>query len=69
MTAAEPPLRLRALARIVDDERVDVGQGAEHGSGKQSADSASALPGSHSRLPCLPMWTIACAPNWWRSQA
>ena len=28
-------------------------------SGKQFSDNASALPGNHSILPCLPIWTMA----------
>ena len=27
----------------------------------QDADMPTFLPGNHSRLPCLPRWTIACA--------
>jgi hypothetical protein len=53
-------LGLGALARVVDDERVDVRQRAEQASG-QHLDSPTPLPGSHSRLPCLPTWISASA--------
>jgi hypothetical protein len=32
-------------------------------SGPHEADIPTVLPGSHSRLPCLPTCTSACAPN------
>ena len=47
-------LGLGALPRIVDQERVDQRQVAERGVGPASADMPTVLPGSHSRLPCLP---------------
>ena len=49
------PLGLRRLARIADDERIDHRQAPATISGKHSADSATALPGSHSSVPCAPM--------------
>ena len=55
------PLGLAALAGIVDDEGIEMRQRPSAASGQQDAESASALPGSHSRLPCLPIWTIAWA--------
>ncbi len=51
---AQPPLRVHGLARIIDDERINHRDRAENGLGKQAGDSASALPGSHSSVPCVP---------------
>ena len=63
------PLGLGAFARIIDDEGIELGQGAERDFGIAfGAESAVALPGSHSRLPCLPLWMTAWAPKLWRSQ-
>ena len=52
-------LGLRRLARIADDERIDHRQRAGDDFGKHAAVSATALPGSHSSVPCAPMWTSA----------
>jgi hypothetical protein len=57
------PLRLAALAGIVDQERYINGMSPNAASGLQEADIAAVLPGSHSRFPCLPTWIIASAPN------
>ena len=60
---AEPPLGHRRLAGIVDDERVDHRQAARSATGAQAADSATALPGSHSSVPWVPRCsTHGCAP-------
>ena len=56
-------LGLRALARVVDEERVDERQVADRGVGSQAAERAAFLPGSHSIEPCLPRWTTAWAPK------
>ena len=62
-------LGLGALAGIVDDEGIELGQGAEGDFGVAfGARAPLALPGSHSRLPCLPLWMTAWAPKSWRSQ-
>ena len=63
------PLGLAALAGVVHDEGIDVRERPERGLRKHSAESASALPGSHSTLPCLPTWTTAWASRPARSQA
>ena len=57
-------LGLGALARVVDHEGVEERQVAEGGVGVAAAPRGpSALPGSHSRVPCLPRWTTASAPQ------
>ena len=65
----DPALGLRRLARIADDERIDHRQRPDHGLGKQAAVSATALPGSHSSVPCAPMWTMASTLATWRSHS
>ena len=45
------------------------GTGPSATSGQHAAERPSALPGSHSRLPCLPTCTMASAPKERRSQA
>ncbi len=48
-------LGLRALAGVVDDEGIDQRRRPRAPtSGQQASERPSALPGSHSRLPCLP---------------
>ena len=39
------------------------GRSPRAASGRQAADRALALPGSHSSVPCLPTWTTASAPH------
>ena len=57
-------LGLHALAGVVDHERIEERDVVEAGVGRAGvADSPSALPGSHSSVPCLPRWTIASTPN------
>ena len=57
-------LGLRALAGVVDQEGVDQRHRADAPRRCRSeADMPRFLPGSHSRLPCLPTCTTACAPN------
>ena len=57
-------LGLRAFAGIVDDEGIELRQRAHARSPDSSRpDRALALPGSHSRLPCLPLWMMAWAPK------
>ena len=52
---ADAPLGLRRLAGIVDDERIDHRQRArEPRAARRLGDSATALPGSHSSVPCVP---------------
>ena len=66
----QAPLGLHRLARIVDDEGIDHRQ-RDPAPPRASirADSASALPGSHSRVPCVPRWTSASIFSVSRSQA
>ena len=49
-----PALGLSAFARIVDQERIDQRHEPIAASVPQDADMPRFLPGSHSRLPCLP---------------
>jgi len=56
---ADPALGLRGLAGIVDDERIDHRHGPSVASAAQSRESATALPGSHSSVPCAPRWMSA----------
>ena len=59
VSAGDAAFGLRGLARIADNERIDTGSAPVTISGKHSAVSATALPGSHSSVPCAPMWTSA----------
>ena len=53
-------LGLRGLARIADDERIDHRQRPDHDLRESRPRvSATALPGSHSSVPCAPIWTMA----------
>ena len=65
---AKPALGLHRLARIVDDEGIDHRQRPSTASGQHSDDSASALPGSHSSVPCVPRWISASMLSLSRSQ-
>ena len=57
---AEPALGRRGLAGIVDDEGIDHRQRRRsRGAASRIADSATALPGSHSVVPCVPRWISA----------
>ena len=59
-----PALGLGALAGVVDQERVDQRHRPDaRRRCRRHADMPTFLPGSHSRLPCLPRCTTACAPN------
>ena len=58
ITRLRAALGLRALARVVHDERIQVRQRRRTPRRASSAaPSATLLPGSHSRLPCLPTCT------------
>ena len=61
-------LRLRGFARIVDDERIDERQAPSRAPGAQASLPATALPGSHSSVPCAPRWISASIFATWRSQ-
>ena len=60
---ADAPLGLRRFAGIVDDERIDHRRPPVSASGQHDSDSATDLPGSHSSVPCAPIWIIACTPS------
>ena len=61
MRGVRPALGLGALAGVVDQERVDQRQVAQRGVGAAARRTCRAfLPGSHSRVPCLPRCTTAC---------
>ena len=59
--AGDAALGLRGFAGITDDERIDHGERAGDDFGKHAAVSATALPGSHSSVPCAPICTSASA--------
>ena len=64
------PFGLRPLARVVDDERVDVRQGAERRLRVALGGEGEGLAGQPFEVPvCFPMCTTACARARRRSQA
>ena len=59
VTAAEPPLGLHRLARIVDDEGIDHRQRAQHDLGPAVARQRQRLAGQPFQVPCVPRWISA----------